>query len=286
MAQTRETFEQINDLENDGSKRLPICFCLDTSGSMRANQSENRHLTGEIRYVDGRKRRVVIGGISALSELKRGLCHFFRKVRENPIASSAAEICIVTFDDYAKTIVDFCRLKHINDDIVEDLDTRDNTFIGKGLELSLDNISDCIERYREHGIDFYPPWLVVMSDGIPSDSKYEIDLITQRIADMCKSVNLVVIPIAIGNDANKKSLSKIAQGKPPETIYNVNFEELFNGINQSLNSAVQMVDDDVMVSVHNVSAAYDNNNGFYDMELDRNIEISQDAEEVLFFDEM
>ncbi|MCI8378520.1 MAG: VWA domain-containing protein [Lachnospiraceae bacterium] len=243
MPQTKEQFKQEEGFETDGTKRLPICFCLDTSGSMRKNLSKNSTRTGESVFVDGKWRNVVTDGVSALSELKRGMRNFFKNIERDPIAVSAAEIAIVTFDDYATSILDFCRLRDFSVDVVIDrIDTRDNTYLGEGLNMALDKLEDSIIKYQNFGIGNYPPWLVVMSDGEPNGSDYELEMAKKRICAMVRKENLAVIPIGIGSSANMKCLSQLSPGRDATGIYDVNFDGLFEEMTKYVDCVSKMTD--------------------------------------------
>lgn len=242
MAQTEERFKQEEGFEKDGTKRLPICFCLDTSGSMRKNLSKNSTRIGEPVFVDGKWRRMVKDGVSALSELKRGMKNFFKNIENDPIAASAAEIAIVTFDDYASSILDFCRLRDFSEKVIDGIDTRDNTYLGEGLSMALDKLEDSIMKYRSFGIGNYPPWLVVMSDGEPNGSDYELEMAKKRIKAMVKRENLAVIPIGIGSGANMKCLSQLSPGRDATGIYDVNFDGLFEEMTKYVDGLSKMTD--------------------------------------------
>lgn len=60
---------RIEDLVNNPTPRVPICLCLDTSGSMDAVEGEYVE-TGETIYEDGRTWNLVTGGISRIDELQ------------------------------------------------------------------------------------------------------------------------------------------------------------------------------------------------------------------------
>lgn len=241
MPQSYENCCQREGIVKDGSKRLPICFCIDTSDSMRTNLSKNAVRTGEIVISEGCKKWAVKNGVTALSELQKGLKNFFSQIKGDIIASCAAEISIVTFDDYAKTLVDFCRLDDMPNNIIYSIDTRNGTNMGKGLELSLDKLEECISLYKNYGVEFYPPWLVVMSDGYSTD-EYELNLAKQRLELVCENEGLIVIPIGIGNRADMSALSQLAPNRKASKIYGVDFQGLFNQLSNNLCVITNMVD--------------------------------------------
>ena len=71
---------EINDLDNP-MPRVPVCLCLDTSGSMgRVVRGETKS-TGRTVYKDGQTWNVVTGGVSAITELNEGVQQFFEAIQ-------------------------------------------------------------------------------------------------------------------------------------------------------------------------------------------------------------
>ena len=73
---------RIEDLVNNPTPRVPICLCLDTSGSMGVVEGEYV-ATGETVYEDGRTWNVVTGGTSRIDELQKGVEQFYEAIRED-----------------------------------------------------------------------------------------------------------------------------------------------------------------------------------------------------------
>lgn len=181
MPQTKERYSHEEGLKKDGTKRLPVCFCIDTSGSMLRKLSKGGKRTGKSIFLDGKQRRISTEGVSALSELKKGMRNFLNNLERNEVSAYAAEVSIVTFGDFARSILDYSRINDIPSDIIDNISTRNNTYMGEGLNMALDKLEDCIAEYRKYNIDNYSPWLVVMSDGEPNGSDYELRMAKQRI---------------------------------------------------------------------------------------------------------
>ena len=101
---------RIEDLVNNPTPRVPICLCLDTSGSMGAVEGECVD-TGRTIYEDGCTWNIVTGGTSRIDELQKGVEAFYQAIREDEMAVYSAEICIVTFDSKASCVVDFANIE-------------------------------------------------------------------------------------------------------------------------------------------------------------------------------
>ena len=170
-----------SDLVDNPTPRVSICLCLDTSGSMDAVEGDYE-ATGQTVVRDGRVWKVVRGGTSRLSELQEGIKAFYDSIRQDEIAMYSAEICVVTFDDKANCIVDFGTVDTQTE--LPTLTTGDKTAMGEGVNLALDLLEKRKENYKDCGVDYYQPWLVLMTDGVPNGDPAEMTRASQRIAKL------------------------------------------------------------------------------------------------------
>ena len=127
------------DLVENPTPRVPVCLCLDTSGSMDAVEGDCVQ-TGETIFKDGRQWNVVTGGTTRLQELQKGVQLFFDSILEDEIAVYSAEISIVTFDSQAKCILDFANMER--QPKVPELYTNGDTYMGEGINMALDLLDD------------------------------------------------------------------------------------------------------------------------------------------------
>lgn len=244
MPASEEQFQWQEELNKDGSKRLPIMFCLDTSGSMRKCLKGGKK-TGERVYDEdsGTMCWEVTGGIRALDELNKAMKHFFYCIRSNMYALSAAEIAIITFDDVPHVIRDFCRVRVSDEDILSEFKVGVYTHMGEGLQMALDMMQHCLDRYRKNGIDYDAPWLIIINDGFGNGNNYEYEDAKRRIAYLNKNENLTVFSIGVGERQNNKCLSEIAMGRTPSDIYGIDYQKLFTKMAEAAAVAGESVEE-------------------------------------------
>ena len=89
---------RLQDLVNNPTPRVPVCLCLDTSGSMNQIIGGDVEATGEQFYEDGKMWDIVTGGITAIEELTEGVKAFYDELRNDEVAQYSAEICIQILD--------------------------------------------------------------------------------------------------------------------------------------------------------------------------------------------
>ncbi|MCM1024581.1 MAG: VWA domain-containing protein [Prevotella sp.] len=224
------------DLVDNPTPRVPICLCLDTSGSMDAVEGDCQ-ATGETVFRDGRTWNVVTGGTTRLNELQEGIKAFYDAIHDDEIAMYSAEICIVTFDDKATCVMDFGTVENQTD--IPKLTTGDKTCMGEGVNLALDLLDQRKERYKDSGVDYFQPWLVIMTDGAPNGSAGELARASQRIAELVNAKKLTVFPIGIGNEADKSALESLSPKRSPLKLQGLKFREFFAWLSQSVSRTSQ-----------------------------------------------
>ena len=227
---------RIQDLVNNPTPRVPICLCLDTSGSMDAVEGDCTP-TGETVFEDGRVWNIVTGGTTRIQELQKGIELFYEAIREDEIAVYSAEICIVTFDSTAKCILDFANIERQND--IPVLRASGDTAMGEGVNLALDLLEQRKQEYSDKGVDYYQPWLVLMTDGVPNGSAYELEQASDRIKEMTDKRKLTVFPIAIGAEADLSALARLSPKRAPLKLQGLKFREFFEWLSRSVSRTSQ-----------------------------------------------
>lgn len=183
----------------------PRCACvllLDTSGSMRDEP---------------------------IAELKDGLQRFATDIKKDALARKRVEVSVITFADYAQTVSPFTEAQNF---VPPPLQASGLTSMGAGIELALDELEQQKLAYKESGIEYYQPWLVIMTDGSPSDDTLSA---VNRLVALEKRKGIVVMPIAVGNKADMEFLSRLSSVRTPAVMGNVQkFAEFFVWLSKSL----------------------------------------------------
>ena len=221
-----------NALANNPATRVPICICLDLSGSMNTVESGTFKETGRQVHIDGKLYNMVEGGTTRLDELQKGLEHLFRSIKEDDMAVDAAEIAIVGFDEEAKVLLDF---DHVENQSVPHLNADgDNTAIGEGVKLALKMLEERKELYKETGVQYFQPWLVLMTDGENNVNPQALATATQTASKLVNEKKLTIFPIGIGAEADMATLAKFSPKRPPLRLKGVKFSEFFEWLSQSI----------------------------------------------------
>lgn len=191
-----------DDLVDNPTPRVPVSLCLDTSGSM-------------------------IG--SPIQELVRGVNLFYDAIDEDDDAHDSAEINIVEFNTSAGLVHDFASIERLQR--ISSLTANGATAMGAGVNLALDTLDRRKATYSNSGVLYYQPWLVLMTDGGPTDN---IDLAVKRVVDLVQAKKLTVFPIGIGSSADMNTLARFSPIRPPLRLNGLKFKEFFEWLSRSV----------------------------------------------------
>lgn len=193
------------EIISSGVERVPICLCLDVSGSMS---------------VDDR-----------IGNLNRGIKEFISAVKEDERASMAADIAIVSFGAMgAQRELDFTPIQNA---IVPELKAAGSTPMGEGVMLALDMLNDRKDFYKREGVTYFQPWLVIMSDGEANGSPMVFENAVRRVNELLEGKKLNSFAVAIDTSSNMNELTRIS-GREAKRLGSVNFREFFVWLSQSV----------------------------------------------------
>lgn len=201
---------EVGDLVDNPTARVAVSLCLDCSGSM-----------------DG----------APIRELNAGVAAFYSAINADEIARFSAEIGIVTFGPVQK-VTDFQTVATRPHPPVLDADGL--TPMGEAVKLSLDLLEERKRAYQDNGVDYYQPWLVLMTDGAPyGGSAAVLDEQVDRVVRLVSDRKLVVFPIGVGDQADMKVLERFSPGWTPLKLQGLNFTNFFTWLSQSVSKVSQ-----------------------------------------------
>lgn len=203
---------ELEDLVDNPTPRVPVSLCLDSSGSMMGDP---------------------------INELNEGVATFYEAIYSDEIARYSAEINIVTFGP-AKIESDFQTLDQNNRPPV--LAASGQTPMGEAVKLSLDSLEKRKKEYQDNGVDYYQPWLVLMTDGSPfggSESVLNEQIERVRSMVLASPAKLTVFPIGIGPEADMSVLAKFSPNRSPLKLKGLNFREFFAWLSKSVSKVSQ-----------------------------------------------
>jgi uncharacterized protein YegL len=191
------------ELADNPTARVPICLVLDVSGSMA-------------------------GG--PINELNKGIEAFMTEILEDDIAQDAADISVVTFGTVVEIALKF---DNIEKQVVPKFSAGGTTPMGAAVLKSLEILEERKKEYKEAGVDYFQPWLVLMTDGVPTDMQI-IPSATKKTNNLINEKKLTLYSIGVGNNADMRQLSQFDLSKPPLKLDGLKFKEFFEWLSQSV----------------------------------------------------
>ena len=188
-------------LAENPDPRAPCLLLLDTSASM----------SGE-----------------ALNALNDGIKAFHSDVMKDELARRRVELALVSFGYGGVTVAqDFVT---VDDWTPQDLKAGGATPMGDAIERGLDSLLARKEMYKAAGLQYYRPWVFLITDGEPTDNWEEA---AKRLKAEDDAKGLIFFAVGV-EGANMTKLRQIASPtRPPLKLKGLQFSELFLWLSQS-----------------------------------------------------
>ena len=214
-----------SDFGSSTKRRLPICFALDTSGSMM--------------------------GIP-IKQLNMGLQNFVASIKSNDDTRSSTDIALVTFGSKVDIVMPFGKISK-DKGIPEIKASTTLTPIGEGVLTALELLNARKEGYKEMGIKYFQPWLVVITDGAPQgpNAVANMELAIKACNELEANDKLVVFNIGVGSGVDFDCLKRLSiKREEPISINSADFGKLFEFLGSSSSSIVSSgMNDDALYTM-------------------------------------
>lgn len=180
--------------------RCPVILLLDTSGSM----------AGE-----------------PIQELNRGLTVFKESVQEDAMAALRVEVALITFGP-VQLVQDFVTIDQF---VPPRLNAKGKTPMGEAIECALDRLAARKATYKATGIQYYRPWVFLITDGAPTD---HWESASQQVREAEMEGKLLFFSVGV-QGADMNTLRQIVPpSRPPVLLNGLDFRSLFVWLSQSM----------------------------------------------------
>lgn len=192
--------ESRDDLIDNPTPRCPVALVLDTSGSMSGQPIE---------------------------QLNAGIQLFLDEVKRDDLARWSVDLAVYTAGGSADCIQSFIGVELIAG--FSPLEASGGTPLGQATRMALDDLEARKKSYRDSGVPYYQPWLVLISDGAPD---YGWQDAAHRASALSSQRKLVSLPIGV-QGADLDVLSQFSS-KPAVALDGLKFRELFQWLSASM----------------------------------------------------
>lgn len=195
---------RVNEANPD--PRIACALLLDTSGSM----------SGE-----------------PIGQLNRGFELFCEEIKSDELAKKRAEITVITFGGTARVEIPFTEGRDLQP---RGLTASGGTPMGAALGIALDHLEQQKQAYRTAGLEYYRPWMFVLTDGAPTDGRAFTDA-ASRVREAEASRKVSVFAVGVGPSADLERLKELSAQRVPVRLDGLSFREFFSWLSASLGAA-------------------------------------------------
>lgn len=164
-----------------------------------------------------------------MNELNSGVATFARELKADQLASLRTEVAIVTFGSGAEMVQDFVTVDQFNPPT---LVANGATEMSAGINLALDKIEERKQMYRDNGIDYYRPWLFLITDGAPTELPEEVIAASARLKQAEDEKRVATFSVGV-EGADMGMLTDISPRRPL-MLQGLEFSGMFVWLSQSM----------------------------------------------------
>ena len=195
------------NIMNFGEKHIACVLLVDVSGSMSG---------------------------AAIRELNEGLRIFGEALQSDSKAYGCADVCVVSFGSTVQQVVPFCPAAEYVPPV---LAAGGLTAMNEAIITGLDMIELRKQEYKDVGVDYWRPWMFLLTDGAPTDNALYHDT-QQRLQEALNGKKINFFPMGIGADADTDTLKKYTRNGIGEVFRasKENFQEAFVWLSNSMSA--------------------------------------------------
>jgi uncharacterized protein YegL len=189
-----------NDLIDNPSPRCACALVLDVSGSMHGQP---------------------------ITQLNEGAQAFIEALRADEMSRYSVDVSIITAGDRVTEVLPFTNADLI--ETVPSFSANGLTPLGQAVTMALEKLESRKAEYRHNGVAYYQPWLVILSDGGPTDAWQSA---AKKAQDLALNRKLVSLPVGVeGADLAVLSAFSAKGAKP---LVGLRFREFFQWLSASM----------------------------------------------------
>lgn len=208
MLDPRKYLDEVEFVDN----REPRCACvlvLDTSGSMKG---------------------------LPIQKLNEGYTSFLNSLKKDDLTQLRVELCVLTCGGDVKLVQDFTTVDRVSP---KPFLSDGSTPLGEAITTAVTKVTERKKVYRSKGIQYYRPWVFMITDGEPTD---EWKAAATSIHEQEKGKHLSFFAVGV-EDANMHILNQISVRKAVQ-LRGLNFAEMFEWLSASLSAVSESKPDE------------------------------------------
>ena len=176
-----------------------------------------------------------------MEALNQGIAVLSDELKRDSLASLRVEVAIITFGSTADVVQDFVTADRFE---APTLVANGTTMMSAGIELALDKIEERKQMYRDNGIEYYRPWLWLMTDGAPTEEQEVVNAASAKLRQAESEKRVAAFSVAVGG-ADMETLTEISPRRPLP-LQGLEFGSMFLWLSQSMSRvSASRTDDEI-----------------------------------------
>ncbi len=225
----QQAFGQAAEQAFNTEPRCPCVLVIDVSGSMGEIVANSGKDLGYTIQQDGQTYRAVSGGITRIDGVNEGLRTYQADLLSDSLAAQRVEVSVITFGSTVETVVPFVGAQEFQPPT---LTYGGETMLGTAVLRAIDALTERKRLHRQNAILLFRPWLVLITDGTPTDSWQEA---AARIKEGEANKSFSFFPIGVER-ANYDILRQMSPARAPIALTGNKWREMFLWLSASQRS--------------------------------------------------
>jgi uncharacterized protein YegL len=164
-----------------------------------------------------------------IAALDRGFAAFTDYLHNETLASKRVEVAVVTFGTAATVLVPMQEARSLQPTRFTASGT---TNMAAGIHLALDIIEDRKHAYKAAGLQYYRPWILLLTDGKPNLDGFDEAVARLNAVEMARGVT--VFAVGAGPRVDYQQLGRLSAQRSPAPLEGLKYEALFEWLSASL----------------------------------------------------
>jgi uncharacterized protein YegL len=167
-----------------------------------------------------------------IKELNHGVQTLVRELQRDSLASRRVELAVVTFGEKVELVSDFTSPEHLE---LPNLEAGGFTPMGEAVVKAASLIEHRKEEYKKEGLQYFRPWMFLITDGEPTDEDTPFwDNAIRIVHEGEKNGRQVFFGVAV-QEADQSKLNELCpQNRPSLKLGGLKFRDLFLWLTRSL----------------------------------------------------
>ena len=180
-----------------------------------------------------------------IAELNEGLAQFKEELNSDQLASLRVEVAVITFGSTAEVVQDFVTADQFE---APTLVANGTTMMSAGINLALNKIEERKQIYRDNGVDYYRPWLFLLTDGAPTEPQEVVNAASAKLKQAESEQRVAAFSVGVGG-ADMDILTEISPRRPM-MLKEKEFKTMFVWLSQSMSRVSgSRTDDEITLDI-------------------------------------